>query len=108
MRRELTARERRGAALIVLALAVWAGWWLLVQSWFLGPLLQIENQADSLRPAVTAGSIWRSEPAPLLRGLAYSASPASSRSSLMAAPPPHQSPSHPACAGALPLLPTRA
>ncbi|WGT36159.1 type II secretion system protein GspM [Pseudomonas atacamensis] len=49
MRRELTARERRGAALIVLALAVWAGWWLLVQSWFLGPLLQIENQADSLR-----------------------------------------------------------
>ncbi|VVP41384.1 type II secretion system protein GspM [Pseudomonas fluorescens] len=49
MRRELTARERLGAALIVLALAVWAGWWLLVQSWFLGPLLQIENQADSLR-----------------------------------------------------------
>lgn len=49
MRRELTARERRGAALIVLALAVWAGWWLLVQSWFLDPLMTIENQADSLR-----------------------------------------------------------
>lgn len=49
MRRELTARERRGAALIVLALAVWAGWWLLVQSWFLDPLITIENQADSLR-----------------------------------------------------------
>lgn len=49
MRRELTARERRGAALIVLALAVWAAWWLLVQSWFLDPLMAIENQADSLR-----------------------------------------------------------
>ena len=49
MSRELTARERRGAALIVLALAVWAGWWLLVQSWFLDPLMTIENQADSLR-----------------------------------------------------------
>jgi general secretion pathway protein M len=49
MRRELTARERRGAALIVLALAVWAAWWLLVQSWFLDPLVAIENQADSLR-----------------------------------------------------------
>ena len=49
MRRELTARERRVAALIVLALAVWAAWWLLVQSWFLDPLTQIESQADSLR-----------------------------------------------------------
>jgi len=49
MRRELTARERRGAALIVLALAVWATWWLLVQSWFLDPLVEIENQADGLR-----------------------------------------------------------
>jgi len=49
MRRELTARERRGAALIVLALAVWAAWWMLVQSWFLNPLVEIESQADSLR-----------------------------------------------------------
>lgn len=49
MRRELSARERRGAALIGLALAVWAAWWLLVQSWFLDPLMEIENQADSLR-----------------------------------------------------------
>ena len=49
MRRELSARERRGAALIVLALAVWAAWWLLVQSWFLDPLMEIENQADGLR-----------------------------------------------------------
>jgi general secretion pathway protein M len=49
MRRELTARVRRGAALIVLALAVWAAWWLLVQSWFLDPLMAIESQADSLR-----------------------------------------------------------
>ena len=34
---------------------------------------------------MTWGSIWRSEPAPLLRGLAYSGSPASSRSALMRA-----------------------
>jgi general secretion pathway protein M len=49
MRRELTARERCGAALMMLALVVWAAWWLLVQSWFLDPLMAIENQADSLR-----------------------------------------------------------
>lgn len=49
MRRELTARERRGAAVIVLALVLWAAWWLLVQSWFLGPLLALNEQADALR-----------------------------------------------------------
>lgn len=49
MRRELTRRERRGAALIVLALVLWAAWWLLVQSWFLDPLSVLEEQADSLR-----------------------------------------------------------
>ena len=35
--------------------------------------------------AVTCGSFWRSEPAPLLRGFAYSGSPASSRSVLIRA-----------------------
>ena len=49
MRRELTPRERRGAALIVLALLLWLGWWLLVQSWFLNPLNDLEEQADALR-----------------------------------------------------------
>ncbi len=49
MRRELTPRERRGAALIVLALLLWVGWWLLVQSWFLNPLNDLEEQADALR-----------------------------------------------------------
>lgn len=49
MRRELTRRERRGAALIVLALLLWAAWWLLVQSWFLDPLNELEEQADALR-----------------------------------------------------------
>jgi general secretion pathway protein M len=49
MRRDLSARERRCAALIVLALVLWAAWWLLVQIWFLDPLIDIENQADSLR-----------------------------------------------------------
>ena len=42
-------------------------------------------QLESSRSAVTAGSFWRSEPAPLLRGLAYSAWPASSRSALIRA-----------------------
>lgn len=49
MRRELTSRERRGAALIALALVLWAAWWLLVQSWFLDPLSVLQEQADSLR-----------------------------------------------------------
>ncbi|MHC8306331.1 type II secretion system protein GspM [Pseudomonas sp. PB3P13] len=49
MRRDFTPRERRGAALIVLALVLVAAWWLLVQSWFLGPLIDIEGQADTLR-----------------------------------------------------------
>lgn len=49
MRRELSPRERRGAALIVLALVLWAAWWLLVQSWFLDPLNALDEQADALR-----------------------------------------------------------
>lgn len=49
MRRELSPRERRGAALIVLALLVWAAWWLLVQSWFLDPLNALDEQVDTLR-----------------------------------------------------------
>jgi general secretion pathway protein M len=49
MRRELSPRERRGAALIVLALVLWAAWWLLVQSWFLDPLNALNEQADALR-----------------------------------------------------------
>jgi general secretion pathway protein M len=49
MRRELSRRERRGAALIVLAVLLWAAWWLLVQSWFLDPLNALDEQADALR-----------------------------------------------------------
>ncbi|WP_296247379.1 type II secretion system protein GspM [Pseudomonas sp. UBA4194] len=49
MRRDLTARERRGAALIVLAAVLWAAWWLLVQSWFLGPLGELDERASTLR-----------------------------------------------------------
>jgi general secretion pathway protein M len=49
MRRELTPRERRGAALIALALMLWAAWWLLVQSWFLDPLSDLQERADTLR-----------------------------------------------------------
>ena len=49
MRRPLNARERRGAAVIVLALLLWAAWWLLVQSWFSGPLSDIDEQLQDLR-----------------------------------------------------------
>jgi general secretion pathway protein M len=49
LNRELSARERRGAALMVLALLLWAAWWLLVQSWFLDPLNALNEQADALR-----------------------------------------------------------
>ncbi len=49
------------------------------------PRAGCRTRPTSRRLAVTGGSIWRSEPAPLLRGLAYSASPASSRSALMRA-----------------------
>ena len=49
MRRDLTPRERRGAVLAVLGLVLVAAWWLLVHNWFLGPLIDIEGQADTLR-----------------------------------------------------------
>ncbi|HEX8543749.1 MAG TPA: type II secretion system protein GspM [Pseudomonas sp.] len=49
MRRPLTPRERRGAALIVLALVLCAGYWLLVDSWFAGPLRDMNEQAEQLR-----------------------------------------------------------
>jgi general secretion pathway protein M len=49
MRRPLNARERRGAAVILLALLLWAAWWLLVQSWFTGPLSDIDAQLQDLR-----------------------------------------------------------
>jgi general secretion pathway protein M len=49
MRRPLTPRERRGAALIVLALVLCAGYWLLVESWFAGPLRDLNEQAVQLR-----------------------------------------------------------
>ena len=49
MRRPLTSRERRGAALLVLALVLCAGYWLLIDSWFAGPLRDINAQAEQLR-----------------------------------------------------------
>ena len=49
MRRPLTSRERRGAALLALALVLCAGYWLLIDSWFAGPLRDINAQADQLR-----------------------------------------------------------
>jgi general secretion pathway protein M len=49
MRRSLTPRERRGAALIVLAFVLCAAYWLLIDSWFAGPLRDIDSQTDTLR-----------------------------------------------------------
>lgn len=49
MRRPLTSRERRGAALLVLAFVLFAAYWLLIDSWFAGPLREMNEQADQLR-----------------------------------------------------------
>lgn len=49
MRRPLTERERRGAALIILTLVLAAAYWLLIDSWFAGPLRDINAQAQGLR-----------------------------------------------------------
>ncbi|WP_416425350.1 type II secretion system protein GspM [Pseudomonas sp. App30] len=49
MARPLTERERRGAALIALALVLAALYWLLVQSWFAGPLGEVNTQIEQLR-----------------------------------------------------------
>jgi general secretion pathway protein M len=49
MRRPLTSRERRGAALMILALVLCLAYWLLIDSWFAGPLRDINEQTDQLR-----------------------------------------------------------
>lgn len=49
MRRALTPRERRAAALLLLAAVVGAAYWLLVDSWFAGPLRDMSEQAEQLR-----------------------------------------------------------
>ncbi len=49
MRRPLTPRERRGAALLLLAVLLLAGYWLLIDSWFAGPLRAMNEQAGQLR-----------------------------------------------------------
>ncbi|TDV50171.1 type II secretion system protein M (GspM) [Pseudomonas graminis] len=47
--RALTPRERRGAALIVLALLMGAGYWLFIDSWFAGPLREMGEETEQLR-----------------------------------------------------------
>ncbi|WAH60850.1 type II secretion system protein GspM [Pseudomonas silvicola] len=49
MKRALTERERRGAALIALGVLLAGLYWLLVQSWFTGPLSDIDAQIQQLR-----------------------------------------------------------
>lgn len=45
---ELTPRERRGAAVILLALVLAAGYLLLIDSWFAGPLRDIAEETGQL------------------------------------------------------------
>lgn len=49
MRRPLTPRERRGGALLILAVVLGAAYWLLIDSWFAGPLRAMGEQAEQLR-----------------------------------------------------------
>ncbi|WPO00200.1 type II secretion system protein GspM [Pseudomonas sp. MUP55] len=49
MARPLTDRERRGVALILLALLLGAAYWLLIDSWFAAPLRDLDARADALR-----------------------------------------------------------
>jgi general secretion pathway protein M len=49
MRPTLTPRERRGAALIILALVIGASYWLLIDSWFTGPLRDVAEETRQLR-----------------------------------------------------------
>jgi general secretion pathway protein M len=49
MRRPPTARERQILAVGLLALLLWAAWYLLVDSWFAGPLLQLNDEAATLQ-----------------------------------------------------------
>ncbi|KPY82218.1 proteinral secretion pathway protein M [Pseudomonas syringae pv. helianthi] len=49
MRRSLTSCERRGAALIGLALVLCVSYWLLIDSWFASRLRDINEQAEQLR-----------------------------------------------------------
>lgn len=49
IRREFTVRERRGAALIILALVLYLAYWLLIDTWFSGPLRDTNEQIEQLR-----------------------------------------------------------
>lgn len=49
MRRPLSHIERRVLALAVLALLLWAGWALLVDSWFTTPMAALSEQAQVLQ-----------------------------------------------------------
>jgi general secretion pathway protein M len=49
MRRPLTRSERQIAAVSVLALLLWAGWYLLIDSWFAGPMAALDEQAQVLQ-----------------------------------------------------------
>ncbi|WP_213877904.1 type II secretion system protein GspM [Pseudomonas sp. dw_358] len=49
MRRALTVNERRIAALALLALLLWTGWYVLIDSWFATPMAALDEQAQLLQ-----------------------------------------------------------
>lgn len=49
MRRSLTRTERRACALLILGALAASAYWLLIASWFTGPLASINEQISQLR-----------------------------------------------------------
>lgn len=49
MRRSLTRTERRACALLILGALAVSAYWLLIASWFTGPLASINEQISQLR-----------------------------------------------------------
>lgn len=49
MRKTLTVREQRIVAVLILMVVLAVGYWILIGSWFIGPLADIRQQIDQLR-----------------------------------------------------------
>ena len=83
MRRPLNVRERRGAALLILALLIYVAWWLLVDSWFATPLADIDQQIDDLRDQQQRYAGLLAQRPALQKQLAAARQDPASRSSLL-------------------------
>jgi general secretion pathway protein M len=83
MRRPLTPRERRGGALLLLAALLAGLYWLLLHSWFVGPLLEQQGQMDTLREQHRQYAGLLQQTAPLQQRLEQAREAASSNASLL-------------------------